>query len=764
MAAMRRVARQTLLWTEHAPVAAPCPACTRPFSHAVPLPPTTQQGPQASTSGWNTLQQASRAFLQTGEPSQPLPATHRQSAPSSTSTPLPPTVQAFISEVQSRPPNGDKAWALFEELDLQGQTYLVPLTTLHRLLAVVRPRSTPFKERTLKKAQRSAQAFDAKADLIRLAIRQAGGTYTPGDLKALLAAYQSIGYGPGAVKVWDEALKCGIVPGSAARMLAFEALARWVELNKAADLERTIRDFKNEEATRTKPGQAVARSVISRMFGMLFHDSNFVPAYMSDVVDNSLRSFFAVLAKAGDLAIVRATLKNLYGINVDLPGGLIDATVADRANLRTIREQDVRWMVKSLASTGDFNRLIALFEYFDRPSQVDVPFVDDAPPPNAYFTSQGYDSQPAPAANLESQSHLVGTRAVAALVEAAADAGNFPLMRHYFDLLFVRHAASTHARLQEVEQAVQMPDVLPLDPLDSAIELAEGPSDPSFIYTPSGTSLASLDCAHLALSPSEPSQPWWIPIRLFRHIAHAAFDHAQGSTIKWTLSRVRRVVRLREEEVRRMEAVIKAVQPSLQASEVGGEAQGDVATETGPDAFPADLLNPVLSYLRESYDSALGKLEATEAVFEEIKVLTRVIATGDRLSRFQHEVSFRERRLADAQLNKQRDYAISRQRDKKAMSVLTYNIHLARYKIAKLRFEGVGRGDKRFDYWTAKMQKLAGEAFHKQAQGQWEGQSGSRGRPLQQTAADVTAGMRAAIAREQAAVLAEEAKLTEAVR
>ncbi|BGP32319.1 hypothetical protein JCM10296v2_004100 [Rhodotorula toruloides] len=776
MAAMRRVARQTLLWTEHAPVAAPCPACTRPFSHAVPLPPTSQQGPQASTSGWNTLQQASRAFIQTGEPSQSLPATSRQSAPSSTSTLLPPTVQALVSELRSKSPNGHKAWTLFEELDLQGQSYLVPLASLHRLLDAICPRRLPRKDATLKETQRRARAFEAKADLIRLAIRRAGGTYTHRDFKVLLAAYQSVWYGPGAIKVWDEALKCGIVPGSATRMLAFKALAEWVRLNKEADMERTIRDSKNEEATRPKPGQAAAQSVISRMFGMLFHDSNFVPSNTSKFIDISLSRFFAVLAEARDLAIVRATLKAIYGINVDLPGGLIDATVAERANLRAIGEQDVTWMVKSLASIGDWNRLIALFEFFDRPSQVDVPFVGDAPPPNAYFTSQGYDSQPAPAANFESHSHLVSTEAVVAMVETAREAEDMPLMRHYFDLLFVRYANSTHARLREIEEAIGMPVALPLVSLDSdsAIELEDEAPNPSFAYTPRSTSLASLNVAHLALPPSEPFNRWSIPTSLIKRVAYTAYANAEAATLKWASSRTKRILRLREEEIRRMKAIVEALQRSLQAPDAGGDARAEVGTETGLETLPTDLLDPILSYLYEFYDVALKSLAKTRTIFYQVKILSKVITTEDRVAMHRYELALRQRILADARVNKQRYSAVLRQKEKKATNVLTYRVLLAQLRIAKLRqIDGLGPGHKLFDYWTARLQNLADEVHRKQEQEQWAEKLGSRGGQARQTAADVTAGMRAAIAREheeqreqqaQAAVLAEEAKLKEAVR
>ncbi|GEM09814.1 proteophosphoglycan ppg4 [Rhodotorula toruloides] len=687
---------------------------------------------------------------------------HRQAAPSSTSTSTSPTVQALVNELKMKKTNGDRAWALFEELDLQGQSYLVPLATLHYLLSAIRPRTTRGRDRTVKKATQFAQEFEAKADLVRLAIRQAGGTYSSGDLKALLATYQAIGYGPGAIKAWDEALKCGIVPGTEARKMAFNALADWVELNCQADMEASS-SAAGERAKRTRPGRAAAQSVVSRMFGMLFRDTTFVPAYATPTANSALSCFFSVLARAGDLSIVGATLKNLYGINVDLPGGLIDATVADRAKLRAIGERDVHWMLKSLGATGDLNRLIGLFEYFDRPSQVDQLFVNDAPPPDAYFTSQGYDSQPAPAATLESQSHLVGTQAVVAVVRATAEAGNLSLVRHYFDLLFVRYAQSTHARLREIEQAIGMPEVFPSDTLDSATELVDEKADPLFAYRPTGTTIASFAVSHLALSPSEPSKPWTMPNTLISHVSHVAYAKADAGTLKWALSRARRIVRLREEEVGRMEAVVKRIQASVQTLRTSAGVQTEGAHEDGLDHIPADLLDPILSYLRDSYGAALESLQKTRAIFYEVRSLSRVITTEDRLGTHQYELALRERRLADARLNKQQYFAILRQKDKKATNVLAYKVWHAQNKIAKLRYvDGVGRGNRLFDYWTAKLQILGDEVYRKQEQEQWAQQAGSRGSQAQRTAADFTAGIRAAVAMEQQVKEAKAAALAEA--
>jgi hypothetical protein len=226
---------------------------------------------------------------------------------------------------------------------------------------------------------------------------------------------------------------------------------------------------------------------------------------------------------------------------------------------------------------------------------------------------------------------------------------------------------------------------------------------------------------------------------------------------------MKRIVRLRHEEVARMEAVIKAIQPSLEALETANrteDVKGDVATV---EHLPADLLDPILSYLRDSYDGALQSLNSTRVMFDKVKLLNRIVVTEDRLRTQTYEVSRRERRLADAALNKQQYIAVLRQKDKKATNVLAHKVYLAKYKLAKLRHvDGLGRGHWQYDYWSAQLRKLADEVYRKQQEEQWMQQTGSRGRLAGRTAADFTAGIRAAVAADQQAKEAQAAALAEA--
>lgn len=429
-----------------------CPGCRRGLAHAVQLSPEgvsaldkstsadhqgsghpdhhqqrqQQQQQQQGRRGWTSL------LFPSSSPSTPSPAPNE--APVS-SRKLTGAAADLVLELKRRHPDPTRTWDLFTQLDFDGRTVSLPRYFLAQILPALYTRPPP--NRSVQNVTAAARAYQTKVDLVRLRLRQAGVAPSRSEHAALVRQFHALRYAPGLVRAWDAYLAAGFVPSPDECHKAFEALAGWAELHGRAAGRAVER--------------AAAKPLAAKAAEMLFLDiGSGATTTARRCVDVSLEPFFRLVVKAGDHALFARAFKKLYGFDVALPGALLDASSAERAQLRTLGESEVCWVLEALADKDDLPGMIAAFETFDQPAR--------PPPSSDFFTpspsrDEG-DRQPQAPHTSEADAHLVGTRAFTILIQAASRLGNAHVARHYFDLLLMRWSGDADRRLREVEEAV----------------------------------------------------------------------------------------------------------------------------------------------------------------------------------------------------------------------------------------------------------------------------------------------------------------------
>ncbi|GAA5840358.1 hypothetical protein JCM9279_002355 [Rhodotorula babjevae] len=480
--AVRRLARQGLQWAEQQPIASTsqlvaaarpptssCPGCRRGLAHAVQLEAGSTTAvdkstgaahgtAQAATSGgrWTSLLFPSSSSSSSPTPSPPSPASPAQ---------LTAAAADLVQELKRQYPDPNRTWDLFTQLDFDGRILDLHHDALVKILPALYTRAP--KHRTVQNVTAAARAYQTKVDLVRLRLRQAGVPVTRGEHSAILRQFHALRYAPGVVRAWDALVASGDRPQPADCTKAFEALAGWAELHGRAAGRAVER--------------AVAKPLALKAAEMLFLDIGGLTASSSAVarrgVDAALEPFFDLVVKAGDHALFARAFKKLYGFDVALPGALFDASTAERAQLRTIGESEVCWILESFADKDDLPGMMAVFETFDQPAR---PTTDFFTPPTATE-----DRQPLAPPTSEADAHLVGTRAFTILIQTASRLENAHVARHYFDLLFMRWTGDADQRLREVEDAVGI-----VEAQDDWVDVAV---------------LTSLEAPHGAASPADAS-------------------------------------------------------------------------------------------------------------------------------------------------------------------------------------------------------------------------------------------------------------------
>ncbi|KPV74681.1 uncharacterized protein RHOBADRAFT_53638 [Rhodotorula graminis WP1] len=450
--AVRRLARQGLQWAEQQPVASTsqlvaaaaarppsssCPGCRRGLAHAVQLEADSttavdkstgaQHGtaPVAKSGGrWTSLLFPSSSSSSSPNPSTPTPAPPAQ---------LTGAAADLVQELKRQYPDPNRTWDLFTQLDYDGRILDLHHDALVKILPALYLRAP--KHRTVQNVTAAARAYQTKVDLVRLRLRQAGVPVTRGEHSAILRQFHALRYAPGVVRAWDALVASGDRPQPADCTKAFEALVGWTELHGRAAGRAVER--------------AVAKPLALKAAEMLFLDIDGLAASSSAAarrgVDAALEPFFGLVVKAGDHALFARAFKKLYGFDIALPGALFDASTAERAQLRTIGESEVCWILESLADKDDLPGMIAVFETFDQPAR----------PTSDFFTPTSTEGrQPLAPPTSEADAHLIGTRAFTILIQTASRLENAHVARHYFDLLFMRWSGDADLRLREIEDAV----------------------------------------------------------------------------------------------------------------------------------------------------------------------------------------------------------------------------------------------------------------------------------------------------------------------
>jgi hypothetical protein len=356
----------------------------------------------------------------------------------------------LVAECKLKRPSGQRAWALFQQVDLEGNTDSVPLVTLHSLLAAIHlPSPKHHDQLQVTQSTSAARAYNAKVDLIRLRIRQAGGTTSKGDLNAMLRQYHELGYAPGVSKVWDEMMEMGYVPRPGNCKTFFSTLLRWVEMHERGG-GRIV-------------AKVAAQPLVAKAVTML-----------EELKGDTLRTnavldpFFEIAVRARDAQVFFVAMKAVYGFDVNYPGADVDVSPTIRASQKVMGEKEVCWLLEMLGEVDDLSRMMAVFEVFDNPTSDHSATSFFGP---SFTTSAPAESSRSSSADLPSaRPHPVGTRAFSYMVQTAGRLGNGALVRHYFDQLRDRWAYESDARIARLEAVVQAATPAPV-PEDGFVDV-----------------------------------------------------------------------------------------------------------------------------------------------------------------------------------------------------------------------------------------------------------------------------------------------------
>ncbi|GAA5896191.1 hypothetical protein JCM8208_007554 [Rhodotorula glutinis] len=770
--AVRRLARQGLQWAEQQPVASAsqlvaaaarppassCPGCRRGLAHAVQLEGDSTTAVDKSTGAQDGAAQATKSGGRWT--SLLFPSSSSSSAP----TPSPPTPApaaqltgaAFdlVHELKRQYPNPIRTWDLFTQLDFDGRILDLHHDVLVKILPALFVRAP--KNRTVQSVTAAARAYQTKVDLVRLRLRQAGVRVTRGEHSALLRQFHALRYAPGVVRAWDALVASGDRPQPADCTKAFEALVGWTELHGRAAgraVERTV-----------------AKPLALKAAEMLFLDIGGLSASSSSTarrgVDAALEPFFNLVVKAGDHTLFARAFKKLYGFDVALPGALFDASTAERAQLRTIGESEVCWILESLADKDDLPGMMAVFETFDQPAR---PTSDFFTPPSATE-----DRQPLAPPTSEADAHLVGTRAFTILIQTASRLENAHVARHYFDLLFMRWSGDADQRLREIEDAVgiveahddwvddavltssEAPrDAASLLDASAAVDVerassldgtvvdsaalnavdAASSSDPSTAPSldtasslplgapsssassgttapfssssiPHSVSLVSQYGAHLTPAPSAPAKPYVVPSTLIAHVAHRAKTQYDASTAWWLRRRTKRILQLMESHMTRIQGVLEALEvPAAGAVDAEDESAQASAPGAGAEAQSVAALKRELALVAYHLDQLRLTLSS-------VKADSRIISAWKVLHARQSSLSVRRQRLADPALGRRDALRRTPAVRRKERQVLQARMLLVRHRIQKLRdVDGLRTGDAEHDRWVGEYRQLKARAF-----------------------------------------------------
>ncbi|GAA5919608.1 hypothetical protein JCM1841_001078 [Sporobolomyces salmonicolor] len=752
--AVRRLARQSLLWSEppiastSAPRALPCPACRNNSTSALPLNPTSRSlsssssdstsssVPRQAASSWNVISRASKALF-----APTVTSTNARSPPEPVE--LSGLAAELVAELKLSKPDPHRAWKLFSQLDLQGLTHTLPLVSLRTLLHAIYldpPSKASGRPLTVQASTSLAAAYSVKVDLIRLRIRQTGAPTEQRDLNALMLQYHALRYAPGIVKVWDEMVALGgsISPGNCER--AFYAMAKWIEMHGRAS-GRAV------ERMAAQPLLRKALSMLSDLNGDGKRTTRILPW------------FFKIIIKAGDIKVFATAMKHLYGLDIRLPGAAAADVAKQGAKLRTLGEEEICWVLEALAESDDLSAMIAVFEVFDKPSLL---------PADGDFFTQSFsgasastdDATPSPSPAAD-KPHLIGTRAFTILIQAASRLDSGSIARHYFDLLFSRWALDADRRIGDIERAVGSveepkegehvvvegaflsPEMLPsvsanqvelatgvdtavdsssdLSPsasfaaASSPTEATSSPSSPSPPTsttsapspTPYSASVATLPVSHLVVPALPPFRPYAVPSTLIGDIAHYSLVHRDLPTARWVRIRTKRLLQLQEQQTRRIAAVLDRLEPAV--------AESDESAAGAQPPRSLVLLQRELALL--TFHRAQTRL-----MLSSVKQSSNLVRASTELHRLQTTLSFRARRLADPALSKRELVRIRPGVRRKEQQVLLSRIVVLKHRLTRLKeMHGVGVGHWEYDKWMAEIKTL-----RKRADGQGIGEDVER--------------------------------------
>ncbi|GAA5991699.1 hypothetical protein JCM5350_007323 [Sporobolomyces pararoseus] len=720
--AVRRLARQGLIWSEAAPVAststsrstggAQCPACRHSTSSALPLHPAhtarthhpedshgTQSNSKQSNSSWAAISRASQALFA------PTVQSTNSSSPSS-SAQLVGTAAELVQELKLSKPDPHRVWNLFSQVDLQGLTHTLPLISLHALLPAIhlKPHQSPRKGSShplsIQASTNLARAYAVKVDLIRLRLRQAGAKSGPGDWNALIWQYHALRYAPGVTKIWDEMIEAGHLPPVAVCSRVFETMVGWIEMHGRAS-------GKTVERAAAEPLLKKAVSMLEDIAGD------------SKRMDSILEHFFTIVAKAKDRKVLSTVVKRIFAFDIKLPGATVELSEAQKAKIRTMGEQELCWVLEGLAELDDLSSMIATFEVFDKPS---------TNPSSPDFFTQSFSNPSSPSTAID-KPHPVGTRAFTTLIQTAARLDQGPIVRHYFDLLFSRWALDANFRIAEIEQAIG--SVQPLEAeqealLDEATEsaishLGESSVDASSTSPSESTSSSfastvtpqidfnvSLPVSHLASAPSSPSRPYVVPSTLIGNIAHYSLHHHDLKTARWIRLRTKRLLQLMESQASRINLVLNLLEPSRQTS---SSSSPSPSSESATSSVDPSTTPRSLTLLERELALLAYHRQQVRLMLSSVKASSNIVRSMTELHRLQYSLGRRMKKLADPKLSKREIVRVRPGVRRKEQQVLLTRIVVLKHRLNKLyTMEGLRPGNWEYDRWATEIKELRKKA------------------------------------------------------
>ncbi|ORY89464.1 hypothetical protein BCR35DRAFT_300657 [Leucosporidium creatinivorum] len=534
----RRLARQGLLLVEHQqPVAStsslpPCPACRRSSTTALPFAvhsrahdsPSTQQ----RASSWAAISRAGQAIFNPPTASPTAGSTTARET-SASAVELEGAAAELVAECKLKKPSGQRAWALFQQVDLEGKTGTIPLITLHSLLAAIHlPSPKNHDQLQVTQSTSAARAYSSKVDIIRLRISQAGGTTSKGDLNAMLRQFHELGYAPGVSKVWDEMMEMNYHPTPGNCKTFFSTLLRWIDMHERGGGRIVAK-------VAAKPLVAKAVSMLEELKG---------DSLRTNAV---LEPFFKIALRARDAQVFFVAMKAVYGFDVNYPGADVDVSPTVRASQKVMGEKEVCWVLEMLGEEDDLSRMIAVFEVFDNPSSNHSVTSFFGP---SFTTSTPSDSTTSPSTDLpSSRPHPIGTRAFSYMVQTAGRLGHGALVRHYFDQLRDRWAYESDARIARLEAVVQAATPAPV-PEDGFIDIDLPAAPTSHFSAPAG----------MPTTPTE--KPYGVPSTLVRDMIKAAKQHSDYATSRFVRMRTRWLLQTMGDQATRISAVLDKLEPT----------------------------------------------------------------------------------------------------------------------------------------------------------------------------------------------------------
>ncbi|GAA5950650.1 hypothetical protein JCM3765_000566 [Sporobolomyces pararoseus] len=708
--AVRRLARQGLIWSEAAPVASTsasrstggpqCPACRHSTSSALPLHPAhtarthhsedshgTQSTSKQSSGSWAAISRASQALFA------PTVQSTNSSSPSS-SVQLVGTAAELVQELKLPKPDPHRVWNLFSQVDLQGLTHTLPLISLHALLPAIhlKPHQSPRKGSShplsIQASTNLARAYAVKVDLIRLRLRQAGAKPGPGDWNALIWQYHALRYAPGVTKIWDEMIEAGHLPSVSVCSRVFETMVGWIEMHGRAS-------GKTVERAAAEPLLKKAVSMMEDIAGD------------SKRMDSILEHFFTIVAKAKDRKVLSTVVKRIFAFDIKLPGATVELSDAQKAKVRTMGEQELCWVLEGLAELDDLSSMIATIEVFDKPS---------THPSSPDFFTQSFSNPSSPSTAIE-KPHPVGTRAFTTLIQTASRLDQGPIIRHYFDLLFSRWALDSNFRISEIEQAIGSVQpavaeeaVLDESSVDVSTSIVSGTTSSSFPSTIASEIdfNASLPLSHLASAPASPSRPYVVPSTLIGNIAHYSLHHHDLSTARWIRIRTRRLLQLMESQASRINSVLNLLEPSRQSS---SSSSTSTSSESASPSVDLSSTPRSLTLLERELALLAYHRQQVRLMLSSVKASSNIVRSMTDLHRLQYSLGRRMKRLADPKLSKRDIVRVRPGVRRKEQQVLLTRIVVLKHRLNKLyTMEGLRPGNWEYDRWANEIKELRKKA------------------------------------------------------